>query len=162
MLSLVNPVPRRRNKINVKYHLLHNMGSQGNWCFSYSLFSQSVQVVNWFLDTKVKKSKSIYFLHPCTIITCYVDHNDNSQIGNKNFGLRGNREEGVETKSRIEGSLFSPGSRKNSYSVKKHWLIYSISPLTALRPFPPPVQLASRNQPRYFPNKKPKMILSIL
>ena len=37
----------------------------------------------------------------------------------KFFGLRENREEGVETGSRIEGSLFSPGSRNNSYSVKK-------------------------------------------
>ena len=42
------------------------------------------------------------------------------------FGLGGNKEEGVETGCRIEGTLFSPGSRNNSYSVKKQLRIKNI------------------------------------
>lgn len=47
-----------------------------------------------------------------------AEHNGDAQIHiyiNKGVG---SKEEGVETGYRIEGSLFSPGSRNYSYSVK--------------------------------------------
>ena len=59
-----------------------------------------------------------------------ADHNGDSQFTYIHTTYTdkgvGSKEEGVETGYRIDGSLFSPGSRNNSNSVKKQFRIKGV------------------------------------